>query len=230
MMVPVTLFTIGYFISLLIVHLHMQHRITQYHSVGRVWTPRRPYSLVDDMAWLPLVGGLGAILVGLLYLAADVRVQDQIIPRVGFQPRAPPASVRFFQRFSQVTLGHSSLAVRSKRGLMLRCLGAMTGIHYAVSKIPQTPRVLSVALLAVALAVYWIVDRTRRGLVIGVFVSLIGTLVCLWLTQEGLLAFVHPDTPGAIKSWVPVLLFASSVCLGSAARILAAVISSEARR
>ncbi|KAJ3355769.1 Insulin-induced protein 2 protein [Allomyces javanicus] len=345
-LVPTSLFLLGYALSLLVVNLHTQHHVTHYDRLGSAASSARitgvppPPPLPPPASgtilprpprfahsWLPLVGAVSAVIVGIAYLIADACAGD-----LGRRPPSAAATAGLLSRrgsvseaagrFLVVSLSSTSLAslvaptqrtdtcplpprwgsssnsaapsrtasstgvrrgggprmvllddadvadpddvddelsgaadvapgsigppavgataaaaegdpprtsatarlrYRSKRGLILRCLGGVVGINYAVSKVPAHPYLLSAALLALALAVFSMVDRTRRGFLVSLFVAAVGTLVCHSLTLAGYLAFVQPDLLGTIKAWVPVLIFTTAVGVGSAARVLLVV-------
>ncbi|KAI9159242.1 Insulin-induced protein 1 protein [Blastocladiella emersonii ATCC 22665] len=230
---PLALAALGYATGALIVHLHMQHRVTHYLAVRGL-----------GVDWLPVVGGAAALIVGGMYLLADAWVGELGVQGMGRadsgacvvgEGQEEPATACSADDSGDEEDGDNDasgnlagwrrpLRFRSKRTLILRCLGGLTGINYAISKIPQIPRLLSGTLLFIVLAIFYMVDRTRRGLAISSAVAVIGTAVCHSLTARGFLAFVHPDLAGSIQSWVPVLLLASSVCIGSAARVLARLV------
>ncbi|KAJ3367879.1 hypothetical protein GGF31_007040 [Allomyces arbusculus] len=351
-LVPTSLFLLGYALSLLIVNLHTQHHVTHYDRLGSAASSARiavsvppppplppPPSASTILArpprfahsWLPLVGAVSAVLVGIAYLIADACAGD-----LGRRPPSAAATAGLLSRrgsvseaagrFLVVSLSSTSLAslvaptqrtdtcplpprwgtssnsaapsrtasstgvrrgggprmvllddadvadpddvddelsgaadvapisadvapgsmaafaagataaaaegdpprtsvtarlrYRSKRGLILRCLGGVVGINYAVSKVPAHPYLLSAALLALALAVFSMVDRTRRGFLVSLFVAAVGTLVCHSLTLAGYLAFVQPDLLGTIKAWVPVLIFTTAVGVGMVVSIV----------
>ncbi|KNE70947.1 hypothetical protein AMAG_20264 [Allomyces macrogynus ATCC 38327] len=356
-LVPTSLFLLGYALSLLVVNLHTQHHVTHYDRLGTAGSnariagvppppplPPPPSGTILGRpprfahSWLPLVGAVSAVIVGVAYLIADACAGD-----LGRRPPSAAATAGLLSRrgsvseaagrFLVVSLSSTSLAslvapaprtdtcplpprwgssssaapsrtasstgvrcgagggggprmvllddadvadpddvddellgprsavdaapgsmsppavgatasaaegdpprtsatarlrYRSKRGLILRCLGGVVGINYAVSKVPAHPYLLSAALLALALAVYSMVDRTRRGFFVSLFVAAVGTLVCHSLTLAGYLAFVQPDLLGTIKAWVPVLIFTTAVGVGSAARVLLVIASRPA--
>ncbi|KAI9218237.1 hypothetical protein BC828DRAFT_389196 [Blastocladiella britannica] len=243
-LVPATQLALGYAVGSLIERLHMQHRVTHYAPVrGVVWLPvvGAVAALVVGALYLVAdarVGELGGILLqhrnGRSHSVHPTTIEtdnaaegdeDDMHSNEDSNDAPVPPATSDADSAASAAAWRAPLQFRSKRTLAVRALGALMGIHYAVSKLPALPR-LAPTLLLLVLAVHSMVDGTRRGLAVSAGVATVGTAVSAVLAARGYLAFVRPDwadaaSGAAIVAWVPVLLLASATCLGTATRVVA---------
>ncbi|KNC79487.1 hypothetical protein SARC_08120 [Sphaeroforma arctica JP610] len=152
----------------------------------------RVYTYYDVSASLFLVGccGFAAVLVGLGYPYVD----------------------------NQLGLPHK---LNREWSSVVRCAGLLVGISYACAKLPNvTTTQLSVVVAFLALALWWLFDRSRHGLLLGVFFAFAGTVSGQLLAYSGLLWYTKPDFI-LVRSWFPSVLFSSAISFGSMGRQLA---------
>ncbi|OZJ04614.1 hypothetical protein BZG36_02034 [Bifiguratus adelaidae] len=104
---------------------------------------------------------------------------------------------------------------------VIRSMGGLCGVLYAATKLPSTtPTQLSLILALIAVAFWFLMDRTLGGFLLGIGVAAVGTLI-VWLynvgSDYGELMFSSGDLYG-IQSWIPPILFSSSMCFGTIGR------------
>jgi hypothetical protein len=79
-----------------------------------------------------------------------------------------------------------------------------------------------------AIALWYLFDRSGPGFVLGLVVGVLGTAATGALVSAGAYVFTHADLFG-VRSWIPCLLFSAGICIGTVARALAAWSSGPAR-
>lgn len=165
-----SLFVLGALVSLILDHLQTDHRIT-IHTF-------------HSLSWVPFICicGLAAVGVGTLLPALDELLH------VG------PGSSTYTPPQRRGGLGH-----------LVRLFGGFIGVNYAASKLPWHATAygriqVSLTLLILSLGLWYLFDRTRQGLLLGLMVSLAGTLMGL--------------------SWFPSILYSSTIFFGSVGREL----------
>ncbi|GJJ76975.1 hypothetical protein EMPS_09334 [Entomortierella parvispora] len=147
--------------------------------------------LWDTASWLPPTCGASAVLIGTIYPLGDYLWWGKRIDRNG-------------NDWSSV----------------MRCLGGFIGVNYAASKLPWTSSLqVSCTLALISVGLWFWFDRTVHGFVISLLVASMGTLVAYFLVLNGWYSFTRADFFG-VGSWIPCILYSSSVCFGSIGRQL----------
>ncbi|KAI7821572.1 insulin-induced protein-domain-containing protein [Gamsiella multidivaricata] len=147
--------------------------------------------LWDTASWLPPTCGLSAVLIGTFYPLGDY--------------------LWWGQRVKQGNQDWSSV---------MRCFGGFIGVNYAASRLPWTSSLqVSCTLALISVGLWFWFDRTFHGFMISLTVASIGTLVAYFLVLNGWYSFTRADFYG-VGSWMPCILYSSSVCFGSIGRQL----------
>ncbi|KAI1317095.1 Insulin-induced protein 2 protein [Mortierella claussenii] len=198
------LFILGFVFSLVIDHLQTQHQLVQYHpgnssasssistsTSGSTIVMGSNLSLWDTASWLPPTCGASAVLIGTIYPLGDYLWWGRRVHRNG-------------RDWSSV----------------MRCMGGFIGVNYAASKLPWTSSIqVSCTLALISAALWFLFDRTLHGFVISLTVASMGTTVAYFLVLNGWYSFTRADFFG-VGSWIPCILYSSSVCFGSIGRQL----------
>ncbi|KAF9099504.1 Insulin-induced protein 1 protein [Mortierella sp. AD031] len=149
------------------------------------------YRLWDTASWLPPTCGASAVLIGTIYPLGDY--------------------LWWGQRVHRNNRDWSSV---------MRCFGGFIGVNYAASKLPWTSSLQVTCTLAlISIGLWFWFDRTFHGFMISFAVASAGTLVAYFLVANGWYSFTRADVFG-VGSWIPCILYSSSVCFGSIGRQL----------
>ncbi|KAF9277458.1 Insulin-induced protein 2 protein [Mortierella alpina] len=147
--------------------------------------------LWDTASWLPPTCGASAVLIGTIYPLGDYLWWGKRVPRSS-------------RDWSSV----------------MRCMGGFIGVNYAASKLPWTSSLqVSCTLALISAGLWFLFDRTIHGFVISLIVASMGTAVAYFLVLNGWYSFTKADFFG-VGSWMPCILYSSSVCFGSIGRQL----------
>ncbi|KAF9576747.1 Insulin-induced protein 2 protein [Mortierella alpina] len=147
--------------------------------------------LWDTASWLPPTCGASAVLIGTIYPLGDYLWWGKRVPRSS-------------RDWSSV----------------MRCMGGFIGVNYAASKLPWTSSLqVSCTLALISAGLWFLFDRTIHGFVISLMVASMGTAVAYFLVLNGWYSFTRADFFG-VGSWMPCILYSSSVCFGSIGRQL----------
>ncbi|KAI8804180.1 insulin-induced protein-domain-containing protein [Cladochytrium replicatum] len=190
------LFCLGVAFSILVDRLQQDHNITRYPPSKHNWAfPTAPggraWAVVAS--WVPLSCGLSATLIGTIYPLLDIWCLN---PKQRSSNRREWASV-------------------------IRCCAGVVGINYAASKFPWSSHIqVSVTLAILALALWFIFDRTTHGFILSFVVAILGTGVVYYLVHHGFYTFTESDFFG-MRGWMPCVLYSSCVCFGVVGRQLA---------
>ncbi|KAL6716415.1 hypothetical protein ACLMJK_005982 [Lecanora helva] len=134
---------------------------------------------------------------------------------------------------------------------IVRSIGAFVGIAFAIRKLPwQSTSQISLTLALVNPVLWYLVDRSKPGFLLSLFVGLVGTAIAFGVNPDFLptpSSSMPPPTPmmnvsreydvhdGFTSSesvsagtWIASVLFCSSVCFGNIGRRLA--LGTEGRR
>ena len=104
---------------------------------------------------------------------------------------------------------------------VLRCLAIFVGITHASVKISFADGLqLSIAVMALSFAMWWLFDRSLGGIILGFFIAFSGTCIIHSLASNGVLTLTEPDFQ-YIYSWLPGIIFAGGTTFGSIGRQLA---------
>ncbi|KAG0055102.1 Insulin-induced protein 1 protein [Gryganskiella cystojenkinii] len=153
--------------------------------------PSNIHQLWDTASWLPPTCGASAVLIGTIYPLGDYLWWGKRVNRNG-------------RDWSSV----------------MRCIGGFIGVNYAASKLPWTSSLqVSCTLALISVGLWFWFDRTVHGFVISLLVATMGTLVAYLLVLNGWYSFTRADFFG-VGSWIPCILYSSSVCFGSIGRQL----------
>ncbi|KAF9930288.1 Insulin-induced protein 2 protein [Mortierella alpina] len=145
----------------------------------------------DTASWLPPTCGASAVLIGTIYPLGDYLWWGKRVPRSS-------------RDWSSV----------------MRCMGGFIGVNYAASKLPWTSSLqVSCTLALISAGLWFLFDRTLHGFVISLIVASMGTAVAYFLVLNGWYSFTKADFFG-VGSWMPCILYSSSVCFGSIGRQL----------
>ncbi|GJJ75790.1 hypothetical protein EMPS_08148 [Entomortierella parvispora] len=148
--------------------------------------------LWDTASWLPPTCGASAVLIGTIYPLGDYLWWGRQVRR-------------------STSRDWSSV---------MRCLGGFIGVNYAASKLPWTSSLqVSCTLALISVALWFLFDRTFHGFMISLTVASFGTTVAYFLVLNGWYSFTRADFFG-VGSWIPCILYSSSVCFGSIGRQL----------
>ncbi|KAF9137171.1 Insulin-induced protein 1 protein [Mortierella sp. GBA39] len=149
------------------------------------------YRLWDTASWLPPTCGASAVLIGTIYPLGDY--------------------LWWGQRVNRNNRDWSSV---------MRCFGGFIGVNYAASKLPWTSSLqVSCTLALISVGLWFWFDRTFHGFMISLTVAAAGTAVAYFLVVNGWYSFTRADVFG-VGSWIPCILYSSSVCFGSIGRQL----------
>ncbi|KAJ3084894.1 Insulin-induced protein 1 protein [Rhizoclosmatium hyalinum] len=199
-----SLFFLGFFLSLLIDHLMQTHGVggptpgpytgsgTQHSPLNafhRHSQPAQIYSktIAKTPPWLPLSFGLLGVIVG------------HVVPRID-------AILKIRRRVS--------------RSAAVRLVGGVLGINYAASKIKwENNGNANAAIALLSLGIWFLFDRTIHGCILSILFAFIGTTFTLWFVSHGIYHFETPDLWG-LRAWFPAILFLSSVCFGAVGRLM----------
>lgn len=106
---------------------------------------------------------------------------------------------------------------------VMRCIGGFIGVAYAATKLPWTSNVqVSCTLALISVVLWFLFDRTRHGFLLSLVIAILGTAAAGMLVFNGLYSFTQADFFG-LRSWIPCILFSSSICFGTIGRQLAIV-------
>ncbi|KAG0322005.1 Insulin-induced protein 1 protein [Linnemannia gamsii] len=153
--------------------------------------PSNMPQLWDTASWLPPTCGASAVLIGTIYPLGDY---------LWWGKRVQPNG----RDWSSV----------------MRCMGGFIGVNYAASKLPWTSSIqVSCTLALISAALWFLFDRTFHGFMISLTVASMGTTVAYFLVLNGWYSFTRADFFG-VGSWIPCILYSSSVCFGSIGRQL----------
>ncbi|KAG0260322.1 Insulin-induced protein 1 protein [Mortierella polycephala] len=153
--------------------------------------PSNIHQFWDTASWLPPTCGVSAVLIGTIYPLGDY--------------------IWWGRRAERNSRDWSSV---------MRCFGGFIGVNYAASKLPWTSNVQVTCTLAlISLGLWFWFDRTAHGFMISFTVAAMGTLVAYFLVLNGWYRFTSADFFG-VGSWIPCILYSSSVCFGSIGRQL----------
>lgn len=140
--------------------------------------------------WVPTVCGVAAALVGLLYPCVD--------KKFGKGPT-----------FQQEWTG------------VLRCMAIFVGINHASAKLHFTSYgELTLTLAAMCAALWWLCDRTCRGLILGICTALLAALVSQLVAENGFLMGTNQDS-AYIQTLLPCVFFSGGITVGNFGRQLA---------
>ncbi|XP_016049450.1 insulin-induced gene 1 protein [Erinaceus europaeus] len=140
--------------------------------------------------WVPPCCGTAAAVVGLLYPCIDRRLGE---------PH------EFKREWASV----------------MRCVAVFVGINHASAKLDFANDVqLSLTLAALSLGLWWMFDRSRSGLGLGITIAFLATLVAQLLVYNGVYQYTSPDFL-YIRSWLPCIFFSGGVTVGNIGRQLA---------
>ncbi|KAK3814361.1 MAG: insulin-induced protein family, partial [Benniella sp.] len=153
--------------------------------------PNNISQLWDTASWLPPTCGASAVLVGTMYPLGDY-----------------------------LWWGHRVHRNSHDWSSVMRCFGGFIGVNYAASKLPWTSSLqVSCTLALISVGLWFWFDRTFHGFVISLTVASMGTIVAYMLVLHGWYSFTRADFFG-VGSWIPCILYSSSVCFGSIGRQL----------
>ncbi|KAF9913049.1 Golgi transport complex subunit 1 [Linnemannia zychae] len=184
--------------------LVIDHLQTQHHLIQyptQTAAFSNMYRLWDTASWLPPTCGAAAVLIGTIYPLGDY--------------------LWWGQRVNRNHRDWSSV---------MRCFGGFIGVNYAASKLPWTSSLqVSCTLALISVGLWFWFDRTFHGFVISLIVASAGTLVAYFLVANGWYSFTRADVFG-VGSWIPCILYSSSVCFGSIGRQLDVVPEAWSRK
>lgn len=153
--------------------------------------PNNGSRLWDTASWLPPTCGASAVLIGTIYPLGDYLWWGKRVKHNG-------------RDWSNV----------------MRCMGGFIGVNYAASKLPWTSSLqVSCTLALISAGLWFLFDRTFHGFLISLTVASMGTVVAYFLVVNGWYSFTRADFFG-VGSWMPCILYSSSVCFGSIGRQL----------
>ncbi|KAF9351564.1 Insulin-induced protein 1 protein [Mortierella sp. AD094] len=156
--------------------------------------PSNMHQLWDTASWLPPTCGFSAVLIGTLYPLGDYLRRERCVERNTYDMSS-----------------------------VIRCFGGFIGVNYAASKLPWTSGMQTTFTLAlISIGLWFWFDRTFHGFLISLTVALVGTMVAYVLVLNGWYSFTRADFFG-VGSWIPCILYSSSVCFGSIGRQLEAI-------
>lgn len=136
--------------------------------------------------WLSTACGIAAAIVGLLYPCVDKRFCQQ-------------SCNPFPQEWTTV----------------LRCIAIYVGISHAITKLHFTSHgELIVTLAAMSAALWWLCDRTKKGLGLGLSSALLGVIIARIAAEGGLYKCNETDLI-YIHTWLPCLLFTGGITVGN---------------
>ena len=97
---------------------------------------------------------------------------------------------------------------------------AILGLAWVASgALPCAYATTGLVLAAVAVGVWWTLDRTALGVVLAVATAAVGTGVEAALAHAGVFHYLRPDM-GPVASWLPWLYVVASVTVGNLGRAL----------
>ncbi|KXS20067.1 hypothetical protein M427DRAFT_401290 [Gonapodya prolifera JEL478] len=156
--------------------------------------------------------------------AFSVRATPQTVTRG--TPNAAATNIHLSRRIAQTLKLRSGQSIRDRAGdwgTVMRCCGGVIGLNYAASKLPWTsPTQLSLLLALLAVAIWFLFDRTIQGFALSASMSTLGTIVAFGLASQGLVSFTHADFL-SIRSTIPSIFFSACICFGSVGRNLSIV-------
>ncbi|KAG0248031.1 Insulin-induced protein 1 protein [Mortierella polycephala] len=153
--------------------------------------PSNRHQFWDTASWLPPTCGASAVLIGTIYPLGDY--------------------LWWGKRVHRNSRDWSSV---------MRCMGGFIGVNYAASKLPWTSSLqVSCTLALISAGLWFLFDRTFHGFMISLTVASMGTTVAYFLVLNGWYSFTRADFFG-VGSWMPCILYSSSVCFGSIGRQL----------
>ncbi|KAI9344384.1 insulin-induced protein-domain-containing protein [Obelidium mucronatum] len=160
--------------------------------------------------WIGFCFGISGVLIGWLYPKLDMihlKKSAENTTASGTTTREPTTP---------------SKTVKQDQSSLLRLIGGVMGVNYAVSKLEWGTHVQANCVILVLSVGLWVMfDGTRRGFFVSWGFSLAGTLVGVWLCKVGVYEFLEPDFVG-VRLWFPCVLFLASVCFGCVGRGLVA--------
>lgn len=140
--------------------------------------------------WVPTGCGIAAALVGLLYPCVD--------RKLGKEPT-------FQQEWASV----------------LRCMAIFVGMNHACAKLHFTSYgELTLTLAAMCAALWWLCDRTYRGLILGISTALLAAVVAQLVVENGFLRGTEHDFV-YIQTLLPCVFFSGGITVGNIGRQLA---------
>nr|XP_056713992.1 insulin-induced gene 1 protein [Euleptes europaea] len=140
--------------------------------------------------WVPPCCGTAAAVVGLLYPCIDSHLGEP----------------HKFQR---------------EWASVMRCIAVFVGINHASAKLDFANNIqLSLTLAALSLGLWWMFDRSRSGLGLGITIAFLATLITQFLVYNGVYQYTSPDFL-YIRSWLPCIFFSGGVTVGNIGRQLA---------
>ncbi|KAG0305998.1 Insulin-induced protein 1 protein [Dissophora globulifera] len=170
--------------------LIIDHLQTQHQLVEYPNISGAPH-IWDTASWVPLTCGAAAVLIGTIYPLGDY--------------------LWWGRRVQRNNRDWSSV---------MRCMGGFIGVNYAASKLPWTSSLqVSCTLALISAGLWFLFDRTFHGFMISLTVASLGTTVAYFLVLNGWYSFTRADFFG-VGSWMPCILYSSSVCFGSIGRQL----------
>lgn len=194
----VKLFFIGAAFALVLNLLQRQRKV--------VFFPPGMFSDVLESAWWLLPScGFAATVIGLLYPCMD-------------------SALRRRQEISSAAVAAAVPASKGRRhewSSVMRCIAVFVGINHASAKISfDSTFQLSLTLGALSLGLWWLFDRSRSGLLLGLVIASLATAVTQVLVFFGVFWYSEPDFV-YIRSWVPCIFFSGGVTIGTIGRQLA---------
>ncbi|GAB6033394.1 Insulin-induced protein 1 protein [Chamberlinius hualienensis] len=136
--------------------------------------------------WVSTACGIAAAIVGLLYPCLD-------------------------KRFGQQSLSQCPQEWTS----VLRCIAIYVGINHVLTKVHFTTHqdlIVAVALMSAAL--WWLCDRTKKGLGLGISSAFLGVIIAKIAAEGGLYTCSESDLI-YIHTWLPCLLFTGGITIGN---------------
>ncbi|ORZ23825.1 insulin-induced protein-domain-containing protein [Lobosporangium transversale] len=153
--------------------------------------PNNIHQLWATASWLPPICGVSAVLIGSIYPLGDYLWWGRRVVRDG-------------RDWSSV----------------MRCFGGLIGVNYAASKLAWTSSLqITCTLALISVGLWFWFDYTFHGFMISLTAASLGTMVAYILVLNGWYSFTRTDFFG-IGSWIPCILYSSSVCFGSIGRQL----------
>ncbi|ESN97090.1 hypothetical protein HELRODRAFT_114397 [Helobdella robusta] len=145
---------------------------------------------VQSSWWLPVLCGVTAAVVGLLYPYLDEQLGERRAEK---------------QEWSSV----------------MRCVAIFVGINHASAKIDFSSNLqLTLTLTALSVGLWWLFDGSRGGLMLGIIMAAIASVVCHLLIYHGIYRYTSPDFT-YLQSWLPCIFFSGGVTIGNIGRQLA---------
>ncbi|MEO7331084.1 MAG: hypothetical protein ABI193_21085 [Minicystis sp.] len=170
---------------------------------------------------------LGAVF-GTLFDYAHVRTGAIVYP--ASSPIGVPFWVPFLYAGSALLIGFSHPSMDRRLGRperfaptpqrLVAGFAGFLGVWFLSGALPFGSGVVALILAPIALGIWFFLDRTWQGLLLGMLTAIIGFAMEVVLSRAGLFRHTHPDVLG-IAVWLPCIYVAASVGVGNLGRALA---------